>query len=87
MYRKVFNTKYKLSFFMPKKDGCGTCEQHKVGKLSDEEYEAHITRKNDAQKEKNEDKQKAISNKSIHAICFHLEQVLTVPKSSVGDVY
>ena len=53
MYRKVFNTEHKLSFFMPKKDGCGTCEQHKVGKLSDEEYEALITRKNDAQKEKN----------------------------------
>ena len=52
MYRKACNTDYKLSFFKPKKDGCGTCEQHKVGKLSDEEYEAHITRKNDAQKEK-----------------------------------
>ena len=86
MYRKVFNTVYKISFLKPKKYGWGTCEQHKVGELSDEEYEAHITKKNDTGKEKNEDKQKAISNKSIHVFCFDLEQVLTVPKSSFGEL-
>lgn len=48
----------KISIFKPRKDQCDTCVAHKEGNLSEEDYQVHISKKNEAR----EAKKKAISD-------------------------
>lgn len=48
-----------LSVYHPKKDMCDVCVGHGVGNISDEQYNMHISLKEDARKEKAVDKEKS----------------------------
>ncbi|KAL3273019.1 hypothetical protein HHI36_014475 [Cryptolaemus montrouzieri] len=54
------NKKMNIAIHRPKKDQCDLCCSHKVGKLSDEEYNAHIIRKEKARQEKSKDEENAV---------------------------
>jgi hypothetical protein len=72
-----------LSLFQPKKDACDYCESFKTGNLSNEEYEAHILRKDEARVEKEKDKE---DSKSI-TFTMDLQSVLLCPRSNVSALY
>lgn len=59
IYRNIFNTDYNLSFHVPKKDTCPTCEKYdyvrksgSVGPDLGKEYEEHQRRKDNARRAK-----------------------------------
>ncbi|MCG8049000.1 MAG: hypothetical protein N0E48_25925 [Candidatus Thiodiazotropha endolucinida] len=94
VYRKIFCTEYNLSFHKPKKDICSTCntfEQKKKANTitqGDEiNIEAHIKRKEESRTEKENDKKVSQSDKSVCAVTFDLEAVLSTPCSNVSQVY
>lgn len=88
IYRRVFNTEFNLAFHHPKKDLCAKCEKYKQGgPVSQDEFEDHQQKKEQARKEKEKDKQEAKEHKNIHALTFDLEQVLSLPKSSISNFY
>jgi hypothetical protein len=51
-----------LSLFKPKKDECNLCVGHSHGSVSDENYNIHITRKNEARMYKGNESIKAMKN-------------------------
>ncbi|XP_053386206.1 uncharacterized protein LOC128550688 [Mercenaria mercenaria] len=93
-YRNVFNTNYNLSFHVPKKDQCNTCNQYytaqREGKMTNEQqnvFDKHQQRKKRSREEKAKDKQKCESQSNIHVACFDLQSVLYVPCSLVSLMY
>lgn len=94
LYRKIFNNQYNLSFFHPKNDQCSTCviyEGHVSGNSVtpdiEKKYKEHQSRKEEARREKADDKSRANTDKSYHVSTFDLQAVLSVPCSLVGDLY
>jgi hypothetical protein len=87
VYRSIFNTEFNIAFHKPKKDTCSFCEKAKLGQVSKEDYEKHLHKKEDARQEKMNDKETATNDSTIHAACFDLQQVLGIPKTSVGEFY
>lgn len=78
------------SFFQPKKDQCIICINHENADQQDGmkiEYEAHIKRKNEANKTKNEDKLCAINDGSLISVTFDLKSVLEIPFSKASQMY
>ena len=49
--RSVFKD-MNVSLFSPKKDQCDTCASHKAGNVTEEEFAAHLRRKEEARDEK-----------------------------------
>ena len=94
VYRKIFCTEYNLSFHKPKKDTCSTCnafeQKKKANTITQEDeinIEAHIKRKEESRTEKENDKKVSQSDKSVCAVTFDLEAVLSTPCSNVSQVY
>jgi hypothetical protein len=94
VYRSVFVTEFNLRFNQPAKDSCDTCSKFELrrkengGLLTPENelaYNAHMRRKDQARNSKLADKESASATKVC--IAMDLEQVLTVPKLSVGSAY
>lgn len=91
MFRDIFNTKFNLGFFSPKKDLCEICVEFdtlsKTG-LTDSDkikrYENHITSKDMMRIERDNDK---IIDSITAVVCFDLENVLTLPKTNVGCAF
>lgn len=93
-YRNVFNKNYNLSFHVPKKDQCNTCnvyhralEEGTVTAEQKDDYEKHQQRKKRAREEKETDKIKAQSQSNVHVACFDLQSVLYTPCSLVSVMY
>lgn len=93
-YRDIFNKNYNLSFHVPKKDQCNTCnvynralEQGTVTAEQNAAYEKHQLRKQRAREEKEKDKTEAQSKSNIHVACFDLQSVLYTPCSLVSLMY
>ena len=93
-YRQIFNENYNLSFHVPKKDQCNTCntyfhasEKGMVTAAKREEYELHQSRKQRAREEKNSDKNMAKANSNVNVCCFDLQSVLYTPCSLVSLMY
>lgn len=72
-----------LAIFQPKKDACNTCVSYKTGNLSNEEYEAHILRKDKARVKKDLDK----ANPKNVTFTMDLQALLLCPKSNVLALY
>ena len=94
VYRKIFCTEYNLSFHKPKKDTCSTCnafeQKKKANTITQEDeinIEAHTKRKEESRAEKENDKKVSQSDKSVCAVTFDLEAVLSTPCSNVSQVY
>jgi hypothetical protein len=94
LYRQIFVTEFNLRFHQPSKDSCDTCCKFDLRRKSnggvllvddEHEYALHIRRKEQARSSKIVDKESASNIKVCAAM--DLEQVLTVPKLSVGSAY
>ena len=90
-YRYVFNTEFNLSFFRPKKDQCLTCTRFQDLQCpSDQDkqlYNEHIKLKDQAQKEKVNDKELALIDPEYSSFTFDLQSVLYTPCSGVSSLY
>ena len=94
VYRTIFCTEYNLSFHKPKKDTCAFCntykEKERTGFVSDMEkynYDEHLRRKEEARREKENDKEASKKDKSIYSATFDLQAVLYTPCSNVSKVF
>lgn len=92
LYQEIFNSKFNLGFFKPKKDLCSVCEMYK--NLSEEErvakmsvMEQHEREKKLARAEKNNDKEIASINKNILLCSFDLQTVTPLPNGNVSTYY
>lgn len=90
LYETIFNTEYNISFFQPKKDICGFCDNFK--NLSGEEkqqkqesYNCHINEKNQSRIEKENDLKSCASTTVVS--CFDLQAVQTVPSGDRSDFF
>ena len=91
-YRKIFCTEYNIGFHKPRKDQCLQCETFKNAGESEKlelqaKYDEHIKRKQDAQAQKKEDKEKAARDPSFVTATFDLQSVLQIPSSDVSQMY
>lgn len=91
-YEHIFNTKFNLSFFQPKKDQCSICETFKNSTAEEqhnlqENYEKHINNKNRSREEKAQDVKKAKETPSIRVSCFDLQAVLPTPCGDISSFY
>lgn len=74
--------KKNLSLYQPKKDKCDVCVAFETQNIEKHEYDHHITLKNEARQEKNNDKS---SNNEVFTM--DLQSVLLCPKSNVSSLY
>lgn len=89
-YRKIFNSDFNISFFIPKKDQCDQCTVYKLAEGArkaelEEGYTKHIEEKEKSREEKLKDKQ-LVSDKFIVA-CYDLQAVMTVPNGEASTFY
>ena len=89
-YRKVFNTEFNLGFHVPSNDICDSCDMYKkkqqactVTEEDIAQHEAHLRRKDLAEKEKLADKKRT----DALAVTFDMQQVLTAPRLFAGVSY
>ncbi|XP_022187517.2 uncharacterized protein LOC111046305 [Nilaparvata lugens] len=75
-----------VALFQPRKDQCDKCCQYKVGNLSEELYGKHVEAKDQARKEKENDKRQAAENKFI-ALCVDVQAVKLCPFLKASAVY
>jgi len=73
----------KISLYQPKKDECDQCCAKEAGNLTNEEWNLHITKKNEAQEEENADK----LNNSIHVVVMDVQAVKNVPCLNASALY
>ena len=84
-YRRVFCNEYNLSFFHSWKDQCQKCSKFMMLEGDDkdafpEEYEMHLTRKEEAQK--TTDKVRATEEKETFvSATFDLQSILQIPSN------
>ncbi|XP_031355412.1 uncharacterized protein LOC116179702 [Photinus pyralis] len=88
-YRHIFTHNFNYGFHVPKKDRCLKCESYKIKKedktLSQEEedeYNTHNELKARMRLERNTDR-----DSKIPTLSFDLENVITCPRSEVGDFF
>ncbi|KAK5642954.1 hypothetical protein RI129_009121 [Pyrocoelia pectoralis] len=80
-FEKYFD-KNNLGLFMPRKDQCETCIAFKTGNIGDDEYHLHRIKKQEAQVEKEKDKN---SNNMVFTV--DVQAVLLSPRSNVSSLY
>lgn len=71
-----------VSLFKPKKDLCETCNGFKLGHISEQVYNLHIEKKNEARTEKDNDKKN-----QDYVFTADLQAVLLAPRSNVSSGY
>lgn len=93
LYDNIFNNEFNIGFFVPKKDQCDYCEEHKTKTsqffvLHQEEtsnFDKHIQAYTSARNEKQMYKE-SVSGKKL-VVCFDMQRVLTCPQSSISVFY
>lgn len=88
MFYRIFTQEFNISFFVPKKDLCDTCEVYKNStpeekELKKEDYEKHIREKELSRIEKTNDK----NNKNILVAVYDLQAVFQCPKGDISVFY
>lgn len=97
-YRYLFNTKFNLHFYVPKKDTCKKCDIFKIqisnNGLSDEEkqaleaaHEHHLRKAEKSRACMKEDGELAKSNPDTYVISMDLQKALPFPVLTVSDAY
>lgn len=73
----------------PKKDQCDVCIGYKTKNISQEDYETHIKRKDEARQEKETDKKIAMEmeNKEIAVLTMDLQSVKLAPVLQASAIY
>lgn len=94
MYRKIFCECYNLSFFVPKKDQCALCNKYADARRSEsltpkleQTYNAHLERKRQAAKAKEEDKVRSENDPIFMSITLDLQSVLQIPSGEESLLY
>lgn len=85
-FRQVFQN-LGFSIFRPRKDQCDECISFKYGNISRDEYEKHIAAKNKARKEKENDKELSINDKSVSVWTMDVQAVLCCPQTKASALY
>ncbi|KAH9634816.1 hypothetical protein HF086_012230 [Spodoptera exigua] len=90
-YRLIFRT-YKLNFHKPKKDLCKHCIAYKEMNIKEkaehqEIHALHLSRKDEARKCRDEDKEQAQTDDKTLSFNFDLEAVLSTPKGAAGPFF
>lgn len=67
------------------KDQCDICCGHKNGSVEENEYNAHLKRKNLAREEKN--RQKSLASNTKIVVTMDLESVLLCPLTNASAMY
>lgn len=87
MYRTIFNTCFNYGFHIPKKDTCDKCTSYLLSKKEKrlttelkETMKNHFEEKEAMRREKDADKKSGTP-----VLCFDLENVITCPRSFVGN--
>ncbi|XP_041359493.1 uncharacterized protein LOC121375878 isoform X1 [Gigantopelta aegis] len=76
-----------LALFKPKKDQCDICCAHENKNISDEIYQRHIERKDEARREKIQDKDWAEKGNEGHVVTMDLQAVLLSPRVTASAMY
>lgn len=97
-YRYVFNTKFNLHFYIPKKDTCKWCDIYKI-KISnpdlsqadkdnlDRDHELHLRKAELARECMKIDGEGAKNNQEIYTCSIDLQKALPFPVLTVSDAY
>lgn len=92
-YSHVFNTKFNIGFFVPKKDQCALCERYNnscdVEKQNLQiQFEEHKNETKLSRLEKEKDKKLAKENSNKYIVsCYDLLSVLTTPATKISNFY
>lgn len=81
LFKYVFE-EMNLSLFSPKKDQCDVCVGYETKNISEEIYQQHVLKKEEARNEKQKDKESADK-----VFTMDLQSVLLCPKSNVSALY
>lgn len=84
LFRKLLKEE-NIAIHQPRKDQCDFCCMRKLGNLSEDIYNDHIIKKNEAHKAKLEAKESANDKKLV--ITMDLQSVLLAPKLEASAVY
>ncbi|CAG4958791.1 unnamed protein product [Colias eurytheme] len=89
-YRRIFCTEFNLGFYVPKKDQCILCNKFKQASGESrtnlkKNYDHHIKRKQDCNKEKENDKKRAEQESNFMSVTFDLQAILQIPASGQLD--
>ena len=85
MMFRILKTK-NVELFRPKKDLCNTCESHKVGHVSVEDWKSHVMEKERARSEKDFDKTQAARG-NFHVIALDLQATQQSPMVCANCIY
>lgn len=90
-YYEIFNTKFNIGFFVPRKDQCDLCEMYKNAEGNEkteleEKYNAHMREKDLSRIEKKADREKA-DEKTITYAVYDLQAVLPVPMGQTSAFF
>ena len=87
LFRQIFES-MNIGIYKPKKDQCDTCVGFEVGNVTEEEYNIHQHRKQQARAEKERDKDLGnLSERSTRVITVDLQAVLLSPKLNASALY
>ena len=91
-YNQYFSNNFNLGFHQPKKDLCEECSVFNnaapdAKRQLQTEHDAHLAKKDDARKLRNEDKAVAKDNEKICFPFFDLQKTMLIPKCEIGPVY
>ncbi|CAG9763632.1 unnamed protein product [Ceutorhynchus assimilis] len=89
-YLSIFNTKFNIGFFQPKKDQCELCLSYENanGHYKDqikETYDLHLEEKQLSREEQKKDKTEIGENKKV--IIYDLQAVMQAPRGEISSFY
>jgi hypothetical protein len=73
-----------IKIFKPRKDQCDECVAHKNGNVSDEVWDVHRRKKDEARKSKENDKE---NSELQHVYTMDLEAVMVCPRMQASSLY
>ena len=74
-----------IAIFKPRKDQCDVCASFSLGHISQEDYDEHIIKKNEAQQAKKQAKE--LANEGTLVVTMDVQSVLLAPKLQASAVY
>ena len=96
-YRRVFDTKFNLSFHPPRKDTCKKCDIFKAQQCSQlgtaqlqtsrAEHELHLRKAESVRASLNLEKVKCSLLQDCESFTFDLQKVMSLPKLTTNEVY
>ena len=87
LYRQIFNNKFNITFHVPKKDRCDTCEAMKIQNNQTDQkqqsFEDHLRGKEETKIERDIDRK----DNTKFTVCFDLQNVFALPTAEVSNFF